>query len=248
MLALLRLATTPDDAQSDEALRRVINVPARGFGAKAMAELEGEAAWRQVSLLVALETANLPPKTRCAGLAFVDAIRSIGRDTQATLADQISLLLDVTGYRQMLRASRAETTEGRLENVQELIQLAGSFHTACELLDHAALSTGGPNEEGVDRVRLMTMHKGKGLEFPHVFLPAWEAGVSPPDYGDADEERRLAYVAITRGMRRVTISHCDFRRGYAMPSSFLADIPAEHRVHGWLRGPGPSAAERVKKF
>ena len=63
----------------------------------------------------------------------------------------------------------------------------------------------------------MTLHKGKGLEFPHVFLPAWEAGSFPPDYGDLSEERRLAYVAITRGMRRVTITHCDFRRGSRQP-------------------------------
>jgi DNA helicase-2/ATP-dependent DNA helicase PcrA len=243
-LALLRLAATPDDVQSDEALRRVINVPPRGFGAKAMEELEAEAAFRQVSLLTALETAELPPKTRSAGLAFVDAIRGIGRDQQATLADQISLLVDATGYRAMLRASRAETTEGRLENVQELIQLAGTFHTARELLDHAALTTGGPDENEEGRVRLMTLHKGKGLEFGHVFLPAWEEGIFPPDYGDGDEERRLAYVAITRGMRRVTISHCDYRRGYVTPSSFLADIPPEHRIHGWLRGQGPDPRSR----
>jgi DNA helicase-2/ATP-dependent DNA helicase PcrA len=84
----------------------------------------------------------------------------------------------------------------------------------------------------------MTLHKGKGLEFGHVFLPAWEAGTFPPDYGDAAEERRLAYVAITRGMRRVTITHCEFRRGYTSPSGFVTDIPAEHRVDGWLRGNG----------
>ena len=236
-LALLRLFATPDDAQADEALRRVINVPARGFGAKAMEALATEAAWRQVPLLVALDTAELPPKTRSAGLAFVDAVRGVGRDRGATLADQLSLLLDATGYRAMLRDSRAETTEGRLENVQELIQLAGNFHTARELLDHAALATGGPNEIETGRVRLMTLHKGKGLEFPHVFLPAWEAGTFPPDYGDQSEERRLAYVAITRGMRRVTITHCEFRRGYTTPSCFIDDIPAQHRIEGWLRGP-----------
>ena len=137
----------------------------------------------------------------------------------------------------MLRDSRAETTEGRLENVQELIQLAGSFHTPRELLDHAALATGGPNEIETGRVRLMTLHKGKGLEFPHVFLPAWEAGTFPPNYGEQSEERRLAYVAITRGMQRVTVTHCEFRRGYTTPSCFIDDIPREHRVEGWLRGP-----------
>jgi DNA helicase II / ATP-dependent DNA helicase PcrA len=235
-LALLRLSVTPDSTQGDEAFRRVINVPARGFGPKAMDAVEQEAAWRQVSLLQALETAELAPKARSAGLAFADAVHGVGRDRAATVADQISLLLDATGYRAMLRESKAETTEDKLENIQELIGLAGDFHTARDLLDHAALSTSGPQDESADRVRLMTMHKGKGLEFPHVFLPAWEAGTFPPDYGEISEERRLGYVAITRGMRRVTITHCEFRRGYTVPSIFIDDLPAENRVSGWLRG------------
>ena len=89
-------------------------------------------------------------------------------------------------------------------------------------------------------------HKGKGLEFAHVFLAAWEEGTFPPTYGDLAEERRLAYVAITRGMRRVTISHCAYRRGHASPSRFLDDIPEQHRVLGWLRGPGPSARPPIR--
>jgi len=235
-LALLRLAASPDDRQSDEALRRVINVPARGFGSKAMAELEAEAEWRRISLLAAIETAPLPPRARSAGLAFADVVRNVGRDKEATLADQISLLLDGTGYRAMLRESRAETTEGRLENIQELVLLAGHFHAARDLLDHSALATGAPDEADTGRVKLMTLHKVKGLEFTHVFLPGWEANVFPPAYGDFAEERRLAYVALTRGMRRVTVSHCRYRRGYSEPSPFLDDIPEEHRRKGWLRG------------
>jgi DNA helicase-2/ATP-dependent DNA helicase PcrA len=81
---------------------------------------------------------------------------------------------------------------------------------------------------------MMTMHKGKGLEFSHVFLPAWENGVFPPNYGDITEERRLAYVALTRGMRRVTISYCAMRYGYATPSVFLEDIPEDTKVISWL--------------
>ena len=234
-LAFLRLAATPDDRQSDEAFRRVINEPRRGYGAKAMEILEAEASFRNVSLLSALETAALPPKSRAAGLEFADAIRRIGADNSHTLADQLSLLLDATGYRAMLRESKAETTEDRLENLGELLELAGSFHTARDLLDHAALATSRPDEDETARVRLMTLHKAKGLEFPQVFLPAWEAGAFPSDYSDRDEERRLAYVALTRGMRRITISHCGFRRGPALPSPFLDDIPETHRVLGWLR-------------
>jgi DNA helicase-2/ATP-dependent DNA helicase PcrA len=236
-LALVRIASAPDDPQSDEAVRRIINVPARGFGPKALEILEGEAEWRHVSLLRAIETATLPPRARSEGLKFADQIRAIGADTAATVADQLSLLLDATGYRAMLRASRAETTEGRLENVQELIQLAGSFHSPRELLDHAALATNGPNEESTaSQVSMMTLHRAKGLEFTHVFLPAWECHAFPSPYGDFAEERRLAYVGLTRGMRRVTISHCDYRRGSGNASPFVEDIPASHRVDGWLRG------------
>ncbi|WP_253203564.1 ATP-dependent helicase [Methylosinus sp. KRF6] len=234
-LALLRLAATPDDRQSDEAFRRVINEPRRGFGAKAMQAVETEASFRNVSLLRALDTAELPAKCRAAGLLFADQLRRIGEDRSHTLADQISLLLDASGYRTMLRDSKAESSEDRLQNLQELIALAGEVHTARELLDHAALATSRPGEDETDRVRLMTLHKAKGLEFPHVFLPAWEAGVFPSDYGDADEERRLAYVALTRGMRRVSISYCGFRRGFGAPSLFVDDVPDEHSVRGRLR-------------
>ncbi|MDD2860856.1 MAG: UvrD-helicase domain-containing protein [Acidiphilium sp.] len=238
-LAYLRIATTPDDVQSDDALRRVINIPPRGFGPKALDELEAEASFRQSSLFRAIETADLPTKCRSAGLHFIDLIRAVGRDTQASVADQISTLLDQTGYRAMLRASRAETTEDRLENLQELLEIAAGFHTTRDLLDHAALATSGPGEDRGDRVKMMTLHKAKGLEFPHVFLPGWEAGAFPPPYGDVAEERRLAYVALTRGMRRVTVSHCEYRRGYEAPSLYVEDIPHGHKVSGWLRANAP---------
>jgi len=243
-LALLRLAATPDDRQSDEAFRRVINEPRRGFGAKAMEMLEAEASFRNISMLRALETTPLPAKCRAAGFTFADIIRRINSDTSATLADQLSQLLDATGYRAMLRESKAETTEDRLENLSELIGLAGSFHTAREMLDHAALATSRPDEDETARVRLMTLHKAKGLEFAHVFLPAWEAGTIPSDYGDLDEERRLAYVAITRAMRRITITHCSWRRGPATPSSFIEAIPEANLVLGWLRDKDPSPERR----
>ncbi len=135
----------------------------------------------------------------------------------------------------MLRESRAETDEGRLDNLQELLQLAGSFQSISELLDHAALASAAPGEEVGGRVQLMTLHKGKGLEFRQVFLPGWDQGTFPSGFGDVDEERRLAYVALTRGMERVSISHVEYRRGYTRPSPFLADIPAINHVTGWLR-------------
>ena len=119
-LALLRLAAMPDDRQSNEAFRRVINEPRRGFGAKAIEILERDASFFDVSLLKAVETAALPPKTKEAGLQFVEHIRAVAGNTTLTLADQLSLLLDRTGYRAMLRESRAENMEQKLENLGEL--------------------------------------------------------------------------------------------------------------------------------
>ncbi len=129
-----------------------------------------------------------------------------GKDTAHSLADQLSLLLDACGYRGMLRESKAEDAAGRLDNLEELISLASSFHSPRELLDQAALATSRDSEGAASAVRLMSMHRAKGLEFDHLFLPALENGIIPSAYGDPDEERRLAYVALTRGKRRVTIS------------------------------------------
>ena len=227
----------PDDRQSDEAFRRVINEPRRGFGAKAIEILERDASFFGVSLLKAVETAALPPKTREAGLQFVEQIRAVAADTTLTLADQLSLLLDRTGYRAMLRESRAENMEPKLENLGELLDIVGGFHSAREFLDHAALATSREREGDEDAVSLMTLHKAKGLEFPHVFLPAFEAGILPSSYGEIDEERRLAYVALTRGMRRVRISWALYRRGPAEPSPFLDAIPEGSRV--FLSRPDP---------
>ena len=178
-LALLRLAACPDDYQSDEAFRRVCNSPPRGLGPNALEEISDEAAFRGVSLLPALETANLPPKAKAAAHAFADAVRGVAQDRNATLADQLSLLLDRTGYRAWLRESKAEETTNRLENLQELLSLAGGFHNATQLLEHAALASAAPGEDMVGRVQLMTKHKAKGLEFPHVFLAGWDSNCFP---------------------------------------------------------------------
>jgi DNA helicase-2/ATP-dependent DNA helicase PcrA len=87
-------------------------------------------------------------------------------------------------------------------------------------------------------VQLLTLHRAQGLEFAHVFLPAWNTTVFPSEYGEASEERRLAYVALTRGKERVAVSYAEFRRGYVDPSPFLDDIPADNRHEGWLPAPG----------
>ena len=172
-------------------------------------------------------------------------IRAVAAKREATVADRIALLVDRSGYRTMLRESRAETSAGRLENLSELIALAGSFHTSSDLLDHAALASASPAEATTVPLQLLTLHRAKGLEFDHVFLPAWDAGVFPTQYGDPAEERRLAYVcAITRARDRLAISHVEFRHGYTDSSPFLDDIPEEHRHKGWLRTPSREETRR----
>lgn len=244
-LALLRLAASPEDRQSDEAFRRVCNTPRRGIGEKAIEIIERHASWRRCSLLAACETAELPTRVRPAAATFADMIRAVGAYRDATVADRLSLLLDRSGYRTMLRDSQAESSEDRLENLGELIALAGTFHTSADLLDHAALAGASPAESRAGRVQLLSLHRAKGLEFDHVFLPAWDDGVFPTPYGDPAEERRLAYVALTRARERLAISHVEFRHGYARPSPFLDDIPAQHRHRGWLRTPGREETRKV---
>jgi len=102
-------------------------------------------------------------------------------------------------------------------------------------MEHAALASVAPGEKGKDRVQLITMHRAKGLEFRHVFLPAWEEAVFPGGMvRNPDEERRLAYVALTRAMEQATITFCDYRQGgSSAPSRFIDDIPLQNRITGW---------------
>ncbi|WP_244593352.1 3'-5' exonuclease [Rhodoblastus acidophilus] len=164
-----------------------------------------------------------PPFTAAA--AFIARALALPDWRLVAMLTRSSFVEGEARYRQLLRASKAEDAAGRLENLEELVSLASSFHSARELLDHAALATNRASEGATPAVRLMTMHRAKGLEFDQVFLPAFENGIIPSTYGDADEERRLAYVALTRGKRHVTISSAQFRRGPSEPSIFIAEIP-----------------------
>ncbi|WP_368041048.1 ATP-dependent helicase [Acetobacter estunensis] len=236
-LALLVLSGCPESRQSDEAFRRVANLPKRGLGAKGMGEIEREALVRGLSLFSAVEHTALPPRVKASLTEFCRVVRLIGMDPELRLCERIELLVDKTGYKSMLRDLGTDEAEDALGNLNELVTLSEGFVRTQDLLEHAALATSGPKETGGDRVQLMTMHRAKGLEFGHVFLPGWEEAVFPgTGERNYEEERRLAYVALTRAMYRATITWAGFRHGMRSDRcGFVDEIPLEHRHAGWLR-------------
>jgi DNA helicase-2/ATP-dependent DNA helicase PcrA len=155
-------------------------------------------------------------------------------------AELARTVLDESGYTAALQAERSAESAGRLENLAELARAMEEYETLGDFLEHVSLVMDNDAADDVEKVTIMTIHAAKGLEFDHVFLPGWEEGVFPSqramDEGglkSLEEERRLAYVAITRARRRCTILHAANRRIYgqwtsSIPSRFIAEIPADH--------------------
>ncbi|MFT9222634.1 3'-5' exonuclease [Gluconobacter oxydans] len=171
--------------------------------------------------------------------------RAGAKRPETALGARMRILAERSGYLDMLRAAGEDGGAG-LENLDELFSLAMEFTGVEDLFDHAALGAAASTEAGQGRVRLMTIHGSKGLEFEHVFLMGWEdtlfPGLSPTNL---DEERRLAYVALTRGRARVSISWCAWRNGRSADMSpFVGDIPPQARFSGWL-GKATSRAEAL---
>jgi DNA helicase-2/ATP-dependent DNA helicase PcrA len=152
----------------------------------------------------------------------------------------VETILDESGYTDMLRMDRSPEAEGRLENLKELTNALQEFDTLPAFLEHVALLTDNAERSGGDMVSVMTLHAAKGLEFDTVFLPGWEEGLFPnqralDDKGVAglEEERRLAYVALTRARKNVHVSFAANRRVFnqwqsAIPSRFIAELPEAH--------------------
>ncbi len=229
-IAYLRLLVYPFD---DISFLRVIGRPRRGFGPSAIAKLRGAGQ----NLMDGLRHAQLSAKQRIAGDAFLNAFDF---DWAAmSPVDAAQKLLDNTGYIQMWRESRDTDAPDRLDNIRELINnVIGKYDTLPEFLEHAALMMTDDNDSddanpATDAVSIMTIHAAKGLEFDTVFLPAWEEGIFPNDMavqsGGLEEERRLAYVAITRARRRAIIINAMSRmvfgnRQYNSPSRFITEM------------------------
>jgi len=243
-MAYFRLAVSPDD---DLAFERIVNLPKRGLGDKAVQTIQTVARRNGVGLLdgarIAVETRLIGGKGGQALAEFVQAVDRWHRqivaesDTHVELAEMI---LDESGYTAMWQQDKTPEAPGRLENLKELIKGLESFDNLQGFLEHVALITDNDGEEEGEKVTLMTLHAAKGLEYPAVFLPGWEDGLFPSQRSmdesglkGLEEERRLAYVGITRAERLCTISFAGNRRVYgqwqsALPSRFIDELPAEH--------------------
>ena len=241
-LAYLRVIFSPDDAL---ALERIINTPKRGLGDKAVARIHSFARDSGLSLFGAaaqiLDSDELTPQARRSlGNLVGDFARWRGRLDELPHAELARLVLDESGYTAMLQADRSAESAGRLENLAELTRAMEEYDTLGSFLEHVSLVMDNDSADEADKVTIKTIHAAKGLEFDTVFLAGWEEGVFPSqrslDEGglaSLEEERRLAYVAITRARRKCFIFHAANRRIYgqwtsSIPSRFVAELPTAH--------------------
>lgn len=241
-LAYMRVLIQPDD---DLAFERIVNLPKRGLGDKSLQKLhmlaraEGIPLTRAAQMVV--ETDELPRGARKALadlMADFDRWRSQLPDLPH--AEVARIILEESGYIAMWQADRSPDAPTRLENLSEFPRAIEEFENLPAFMEHVSLVMENEAQSDTEKVTLMTLHAAKGLEFNTVFLPGWEEGVFPnqrslDEGGTAslEEERRLAYVGITRARRTATILHAANRRVYGqwqscIPSRFIDELPPEH--------------------
>lgn len=254
VVAYLKLALNPAD---DIALLRVINTPPRGLGKTSMDELQMQAKDMRISLWETIAILTDPASNVRSSLTSraKEALRTFKRvieklqatagqveGTDRKVSDVVIAAIDDTGYSLMLRSENTDEAETRLENLEELVNAAVDYDNSEDMglrdfIDHAALTADTDKFDRNASVTLMTVHSAKGLEFPIVFLVGLEDGVFPhsrslSDDKEMEEERRLAYVAITRAEKILYVTHSMRRRVYgeemaAEPSQFLNEMPLE---------------------
>jgi DNA helicase-2/ATP-dependent DNA helicase PcrA len=241
-LAYLRVIAQPQD---DLAFERIYNQPKRGLGAKTLEVMHRHARATGLPLAAAslqlADSDELPKRASNTIAALMrDFLRWRELADKVTPAELLRTVLEETGYTAMLQAERSAEAAGRLENLSELGRAMEDYETLGEFLEHVSLIMDNDAADDEEKVTIMTIHAAKGLEFDYVFLPGWEEGVFPSqralDEGglaSLEEERRLAYVAITRARRRCTILHAANRRIYgqwtsSIPSRFIEELPEAH--------------------
>ncbi|NML73200.1 UvrD-helicase domain-containing protein [Rhizobium sp. S-51] len=241
-MAYFRLVCQPAD---DLAFERIVNTPKRGLGDTTIRALHDYARARDIPMLAAasdlIETDEIKPKARKALFDVIQYFRRWSELLETTphieLAEQI---LEESGYTDMWKNDKSAEAPGRLENLKELIRSMEAFESMRGFLEHVSLVMDAEQNADMDAVSIMTLHSAKGLEFETVFLPGWEEGLFPHqralDEGGRsglEEERRLAYVGITRAKRRCHIWFVSNRRIHGlwqstMPSRFLDELPITH--------------------
>jgi DNA helicase II / ATP-dependent DNA helicase PcrA len=242
-LAYLKIVASPDN---DLAFERIVNTPKRGIGDTSVKRMHAIARAQGISLFRAAEaislTNELPAKTRTALRKLIDNF-SRWRQMMAGIphTELAGIVLDESGYTEMWQNDKSPEAQGRLENLKELVRSMGEFENLAGFLEHISLVMDVEQSPDDDKVNIMTLHSAKGLEFGTVFLPGWEEGLFPhqrslDEKGRAglEEERRLAYVGITRAKRRAYISFAQNRRMQnqmwqnALPSRFIDELPEAH--------------------
>ncbi|MCZ4352393.1 UvrD-helicase domain-containing protein [Roseovarius aestuarii] len=243
-MAYFRCVTSPSD---DLAFERIVNTPKRGLGDKAQQKIQTMARQNFVPLIegarLLLESKGLTGKGAAELSKLLDGLGRWSRlagDATLSHVELAEIILDESGYTGMWQADKTPEAPGRLENLKELVKALESFENLTGFLEHVSLIM--DNEQGGDeeKVSIMTLHAAKGLEFPAVFLPGWEDGLFPSQRSmdesglkGVEEERRLAYVGITRAEELCTISFAGNRRVFgqwqsSLPSRFIDELPEQH--------------------
>ena len=240
--AYLRLVRSPED---DLAFERIVNTPKRGIGDTTVQKIAMTARAMAVPMMeatrVMLGTDEIRGKARTALSVFLRDIERWREQSEQSRLDELAeIVLDESGYTAMWREDKTPQAAGKLENLKELVRSMGEYDTLEAYLEHVALLTDADRKPDEDEVSLMTLHGAKGLEFPLVFLPGWEETVFPSqrslDEGGTrslEEERRLAYVGITRARERAIITFTANRMIYGrwqtvIPSRFIDEMPIDH--------------------
>ena len=243
-MGYFRLALSRDD---DLAFERIVNTPKRGLGDKAQQKIQLEARTNGVSLVegarILLSSRGLGGKGATELALLIDGIDRWGAQVRVADPKHVELaqiILDESGYTAHWQNDRTPEGPGRLENLKELVKALEGFENLQGFLEHVSLIMDNEQESNGAKVSIMTLHGAKGLEFPMVFLPGWEDGLFPSQRSmdesglkGLEEERRLAYVGITRAEEVCTISFAANRRVYgqwqsALPSRFVDELPGEH--------------------
>ncbi len=233
------------NAANDLAFERIINQPKRGLGDAVLLSLHGYAREARLPLMqaarVLVETEEIKPRQRATLRALLEDFARWSAQVETLPQHELAeIVLEESGYTAMWKKDRSPDAAGRLENLKELVRSMEEFENLAGFLEHVGLVMEASGAVSDDRVSVMTLHAAKGLEFESVFLPGWEEGVFPhqralDEQGKAglEEERRLAYVGLTRAKRRAKLFFASNRRIHGMwnaaiPSRFLDELPAAH--------------------